>query len=153
MVQLLLSFGKRKFLRRSLVRGDSPCFAAPSWSAKVHKEKVDEPAPPDLLLAGGRKLHYERSFSSEKEMEKKPGFFTKVLDVLIGQPEHPQLVRPYSIVVDSRGRAIVTDPGANGIHSSTWNSTSTSSSSAGIKTRIRCFHRSASPWMLRTTFM
>ena len=117
MVQLLLSFGKRKFLRGSLAcAAILLCFAAPSWSAKVRKEKVEEPAPPDLLLAGGRKLHYERSFSSEKEMEKKPGFFTKVLDVLIGQPEHPQLVRPYSIVVDSRGRAIVTDPGANGIH-------------------------------------
>ena len=117
MVQLLLSFGKKKFLRASVAcAAILLCFAAPSWSAKVRKQKVEEPLPPDLLLEGGRKLHYERSFSSEKEMEKKPGFFTKVLDVLIGQPEHPQLVRPYSIVVDSRGRAIVTDPGANGIH-------------------------------------
>ena len=39
-----------------------------------------------------------------------------MLDVVIGEPEHPQLVRPYGIAVDSRGRAIVTDPGANGIH-------------------------------------
>jgi DNA-binding beta-propeller fold protein YncE len=117
MVQLLLSFGKRKFLRAGVAcAGILLFFVTPGWSAKAHKEKVEEPAPPDLLLEGGRKLHYERSFSSEKEMEKKPGFFTKVLDVLIGQPEHPQLIRPYSIAVDSRGRAIVTDPGANGIH-------------------------------------
>ncbi len=117
MVQLLLSFEQRKFLRASVMcAGILLLLASPGWSAKVCREKVEEPPPPDLLLQGGRKLHYERSFSSEKEMEKKPGFFTKVLDVLIGQPEHPQLVRPYSIAVDSRGRAIVTDPGANGIH-------------------------------------
>ena len=69
-----------------------------------------------MLLEGGRKLHYERSFSSEKEVEGKRGFFTKLVDVIVGEPDHPHLVRPYSIAVDSRGRAIVTDPGANGIH-------------------------------------
>ena len=79
MVQLLLSFGKRKFLRASLAcAAILLCFVAPSSSAKVRKEKVEEPAPPDLLLEGGRKLHYVRSFSSEKEMEKKPGLFTKI---------------------------------------------------------------------------
>lgn len=117
MVQLLLIFGKRKILRRNwAVAGILLLLMAPAWGAKVHKEKPEEQAPPDLLLEGGRKLHWEGSFSSEKEMEKKPGFFTKLLDVVIGEPDHPHLVRPYSIAVDSRGRAIVTDPGANGIH-------------------------------------
>jgi hypothetical protein len=87
----------------------------PAFASKVHKEKTVEPAPPDLLLEGGRKLHWERTFSSEKEMEKR-GFFGKLVDVVVGEPEHPHLIRPYSIAVDSRGRAIVTDPGANGIH-------------------------------------
>lgn len=87
----------------------------PVWASKK-KESPVEPAPPDLLLEGGRKLHYERSFSSEKEVEGKRGFFTKLVDVVVGEPDHPHLVRPYSIAVDSRGRAIVTDPGANGIH-------------------------------------
>lgn len=91
-------------------------LAAPAWASKDHKEKTEEPAPPDLLLEGGRKLHYERSFSSEKEVEGKRGFWTKLVDVVIGEPDHPQLVRPYSIAVDSRGRAIISDPGANGIH-------------------------------------
>jgi DNA-binding beta-propeller fold protein YncE len=91
-------------------------LAAPAWAAKEKKEKLAEPAPPDLLLEGGRKLSYERSFSSEKEVEGKRGFFKKLVDIAIGEPEHPHLVRPYSIAVDSRGRAIVTDPGANGIH-------------------------------------
>jgi DNA-binding beta-propeller fold protein YncE len=39
-----------------------------------------------------------------------------MVNVIIGEPDHPELVRPYGIAVDSRGRAIVTDPGANGIH-------------------------------------
>jgi len=91
-------------------------LATPGLASKPKKEKTVEPAPPDLLLEGGRKLHYERSFSSEKEVEGKRGFFTKLVDVIVGEPDHPHLVRPYSIAVDSRGRAIVTDPGANGIH-------------------------------------
>jgi DNA-binding beta-propeller fold protein YncE len=91
-------------------------LAAPVFASKSKKETPAEPAPPDLLLEGGRKLHYERSFSSEKEVEGKRGFFTKLVDVVAGEPDHPHLVRPYSIAVDSRGRAIVTDPGANGIH-------------------------------------
>jgi DNA-binding beta-propeller fold protein YncE len=91
-------------------------LAMPVWASKTKKEKAIEPAPPDLLLEGGRKLSYERSFSSEKEVEGKRGFFKKLVDVVIGEPDHPHLMRPYSIAVDSRGRAIVTDPGANGIH-------------------------------------
>jgi DNA-binding beta-propeller fold protein YncE len=91
-------------------------LATAVWASKAKKEKTVEPAPPDLLLEGGRKLHYERTFSSEKEVEGKRGFFTKLVDVVVGEPDHPHLMRPYSIAVDSRGRAIVTDPGANGIH-------------------------------------
>ena len=88
----------------------------PSWASKVQREKAADPAPPDLLLEGGRKLHFERTFSSEKEVEGKRGFWTKLVDVVVGEPDHPHLVRPYSVAVDSRGRVIVTDPGANGIH-------------------------------------
>ena len=91
-------------------------LATPAWGSRAKKDGAVEPKPPDLLLEGGRKLHYERSFSSEKEVEGKRGFFTKLVDVVIGEPDHPHLVRPYGIAVDSRGRAIVTDPGANGIH-------------------------------------
>ena len=90
-------------------------LVTPSLGLETARKSV-EPAPPDLLLEGGRKLQYERSFSSQKETQGKRGFWTKLVDVIIGEPDHPELVRPYSIAVDSRGRAIVTDPGANGIH-------------------------------------
>ena len=121
MVQLLLSFAEKKFLRTGaplawIIVLLFLVLATPGLAAKIHKDKAVEPAPPDLLLEGGRKLHYERSFRSEREVEKKPGFWTRVIDVVVGEPNHPELVRPYSIAVDSRGRAIVTDPGARGIH-------------------------------------
>ncbi len=89
-------------------------FVMPAWAAKK-TEPAGVPAPPDLLLEGGRKLSFERAFGSEKEVIK-PGFWTKVLNVVAGEPEYRMVVRPYSIAVDSKGRAIVTDPGAAGVH-------------------------------------
>ena len=82
---------------------------------KARKESP-QPRPPDLLLEGGRKLIYERSFSTEREAKGKPGFWGKLVDFVAGEAEVRGLVRPYSIAVDSRGRAIVTDPGARGVH-------------------------------------
>ena len=71
---------------------------------------------PELLLDGGRKLRFERMFSSEQEVKPKKGFWTKVVDVVIGSPDYHTMVRPYSITTDSKGRIIVTDPGAHGVH-------------------------------------
>ena len=87
----------------------------PLWATK-NKENPMVPLPPDLLLEGGRKLTYERSFSTEKEVRGKPGFWAKVLDVVAGEPDYREMIRPYSIAVDSHGRAIITDPGAKGVH-------------------------------------
>jgi DNA-binding beta-propeller fold protein YncE len=80
------------------------------------KDSPKMPLPPDLLLQGGRKLTYERSFRTEKEVRGKPGFWSKVLNVVAGEPDFREMIRPYSIAVDSRGRAIITDPGAKGVH-------------------------------------
>jgi len=74
------------------------------------------PPPPDLQLEGGRRLSYERSFSSEFEVKPKRGFWNRVLDFVAGEPDFKRLVRPYSVATDSRGRIIVTDPGAIGVH-------------------------------------
>ena len=72
--------------------------------------------PPDLLLEGGRKLSYERTFHSEREVRPQRGFWRRALDVVVGEPDFHALVRPYSVATDSRGRIIVTDPGSAGVH-------------------------------------
>src|SRR5579885_2037000 len=82
-------------------------------------KKKNEPVRidiPELLLDGGRKLRFERMFSTEQEVKPKKGFWTKVVDVVIGAPDYHTMVRPYSITTDSKGRIIVTDPGAHGVH-------------------------------------
>jgi DNA-binding beta-propeller fold protein YncE len=71
---------------------------------------------PVLELDGGRRLVFERDFSSEDEVRGKPGFWKRVGDFVAGQGHKHTLVRPYSIVTDSRGRIIVSDPGASGVH-------------------------------------
>jgi DNA-binding beta-propeller fold protein YncE len=39
-----------------------------------------------------------------------------MVDIIAGAPDYRYLVRPYSIATDSRGRIIITDPGAAGVH-------------------------------------
>lgn len=91
-------------------------------SASAAKVKIKRAAPEaevrpaDLLLEGGRKLTWERSFASEREVRNKPGFWGKLLNVIAGEPDFKRMVSPYSIAVDSKGRAIITDPGAVGVH-------------------------------------
>ena len=57
-------------------------------------------------MDGGRKLSFERSFSLEREVKPKRSFWTRVVDVIAGQPDFHYLVSPYSVVTDSRGRII-----------------------------------------------
>jgi DNA-binding beta-propeller fold protein YncE len=84
--------------------------------AASKKQKATEPTPPDLLLEGDRKLVFEQAFSSEKDVHGKPGFWGKMLDIVAGAPDYRQMARPYGVAVDSRGRIVITDPGAKGIH-------------------------------------
>ena len=71
---------------------------------------------PVVLLDGGRKLVFEGTFSSERDVKPKRGFLKKVLNVIVGEPEMHSMIRPFSVVTDSKGRIIVTDPGAAGVH-------------------------------------
>ncbi|MDR3677207.1 MAG: 6-bladed beta-propeller [Acidobacteriota bacterium] len=71
---------------------------------------------PQLELQGGRRLLYEGSVYSEREVKGKRRFWGRVLDVVAGEPDYRALVAPYSVVTDSQNRIIVTDPGASGIH-------------------------------------
>ena len=75
--------------------------------------------PPELWemsLDGGRRLSWQRSFHSEAEVKPNRGFWNKVVDAIAGEPEFKFLIRPYSIVTDSHGRIIISDPGAAGVH-------------------------------------
>ena len=71
---------------------------------------------PELLLQDGRKLTFEHSINDERDVQIRRGFFKKLLDVVAGEPDYHKLIRPYGVVTDSRGRIIVSDPGARGIH-------------------------------------
>ena len=88
---------------------------APVFAAKRQKAQA-VPTPPDLLLEGGRKLTFERVFTSERDIRGKAGFWTKLANIVAGEPDYKRLVRPYGIAVDSQGRLIVSDPGLGGVH-------------------------------------
>src|SRR5579864_8121443 len=90
-------------------------LAAPAEAAKRPKETVLPPAP-DLLMDAGRKLSFERSFSLEREVKPKRGFWNRMVDVIAGQPDFHYLVSPYSVITDSHGRIIVSDVAARGVH-------------------------------------
>jgi len=117
MVQFLLERTGGSFLRltKYIVLG-LLMAAMPGWAASKATAKPNAVQVPELLLDGGRKLSFERSFSTDRDVKPKKGFFTKVFDFVVGEPDLHFLVRPYSVVTDSRGRIIVTDPGAQGVH-------------------------------------
>jgi len=117
MVQLLLkragricsgTIGKQASLLLILL------LISPAWART--KETPAAEVGPQLEMDGGRRLTYEGAFSSERELKAKRNIFKKILDVVAGAPDYRRLQRPYSIAVDSRGRVIVTDPGAAGVH-------------------------------------
>lgn len=89
-------------------------------SALVCASSKDKVAPhpfgPELQLDGGRRLVFDRNFNSEREVRTNRKLWTKLVDFVAGEPTYHFLVRPYSIATDSRGRVIITDPGAYGIH-------------------------------------
>src|SRR5215472_3751484 len=115
MVQFLLSkTGIRRWCVFSLVF--AMVLTAPAWAAGKVKQPSTDVKVPDLLLDGGRVVKFERVFSNDREVKLKKGFWTKAFDFVVGEPDFHFLVRPYSVVVDSRGRAIISDPGAVGVH-------------------------------------
>src|SRR5579862_2561658 len=117
MVQLLLKRIRRPWLGIVLAIS-GPAMLPISMQAAPPKTKTAA-APREfweLSLDGGRKLSWERSFSSESQVKPVHGFWTKLVDAVAGEPDYRFLVRPYSVATDSRGRIIVTDPGAEGVH-------------------------------------
>jgi DNA-binding beta-propeller fold protein YncE len=71
---------------------------------------------PVITMDGGRRLEFVSAFSSEKELNPNRSFWKRALDFVAGPPDYGKLIRPYGITTDSRGRIIVTDPGAMAVH-------------------------------------
>jgi DNA-binding beta-propeller fold protein YncE len=113
MVQLLLKHKWRLRARAGLIVAGAAMLLASTWASQKTK-----PAPEqwEMSLDAGRKLTWEHSFSSEQEVKPNRGFWIKLVDVIAGAPDYHFLIRPYSVVTDSHGRIIVTDPGAAGVH-------------------------------------
>jgi DNA-binding beta-propeller fold protein YncE len=103
-------------VRLAMVIAAVTLLTCPLWAAPKSKPTGTEVTRPELLLEGGRRLSWERSFDSELAVKPARGFFTKVFDAIAGAPETHSLVKPYSVVTDSKGRIIVTDPGISGVH-------------------------------------
>jgi len=93
------------------------CLLFPGTAAAGSKAKSPGPVTlPELELTGGRRLLYEGSVRSEREVKNKPRFWGRLLNVVAGEPAYHALIDPYSVVTDSQNRIIVTDPGVSGIH-------------------------------------
>jgi len=101
MVQLLLTRVGQRAIRRTTLAGCAALLMVSPILATKDKKKEAEPiVVPDLLMDGGRKLSFERTFHSEREVKPKRGFWNKVVDVIAGAPEYHNMVRPYSITTD-----------------------------------------------------
>jgi DNA-binding beta-propeller fold protein YncE len=87
----------------------------PAFALKRPETASDKPWP-ELLLDSGRKLTYRQSIRSERDVGSKQGFWSKLAGIVAGAPEFREMVRPYGIAVDSRGRVIVTDPAISAVH-------------------------------------
>jgi DNA-binding beta-propeller fold protein YncE len=108
----------RKLAKQAARAGMGVCLSAVLGvlPATAKDKKPHQVTVPVLQLDGGRKLVFERAFSSEKEVETKRGFWKRFVDVVAGAPDFKVMKRPYGIVTDSKGRVLITDPEAGGIH-------------------------------------
>jgi DNA-binding beta-propeller fold protein YncE len=89
--------------------------SAPAFAAKRSKTPVEKPWP-QLLLDAGRRLTYQQSITSERDVGSKQGLWSRLAGIVAGAPEFREMVRPYGIAVDSHGRVIVTDPAISAVH-------------------------------------
>jgi len=116
MVQFLLN--NRTRMKTLITLAIALCLivdVAPLCAASKQKAS-DAVQVPRLELEGGRELLFERAFSSQAEVGSKKKFWSKVIDIIAGEADQHSMLSPYSVVADSRGRILVSDPGLSGIH-------------------------------------
>lgn len=116
MVQLLLTRERKPAGALLALACMALVCANAAWAAPRAKANTAAPEFWKMTLDGGRSLTWERNLSSEAEVRPNRGFWRKAWDVIAGAPDFRSLVRPYAVAIDSRGRVIVTDPGASGVH-------------------------------------
>jgi DNA-binding beta-propeller fold protein YncE len=115
LVQLLLAGKRRRWISAASLLASAALMLTPLWASSKPKPQA-APEQWEMSLEGGRTLSWEHSFTSEAEVKPNRGFWNKLVDVIAGAPDYHFLVRPYSVATDSRGRILVTDPGAEGVH-------------------------------------
>jgi DNA-binding beta-propeller fold protein YncE len=98
-----------------LLTGALTLSLAPAFAVGRSKTPADKPWP-ELLLEAGRKLTYQQSIQSERDVGNRQGFWSKLTSIVAGPPELREMARPYGVAVDSRGRIIVTDPAISAVH-------------------------------------
>ncbi|HEX7961730.1 MAG TPA: hypothetical protein VF493_17545, partial [Terriglobales bacterium] len=108
MVQRFLIGGGTRRLRKALWGIVLIALLLAPAFARERQEGVPAPLWPELLLENGRKLTYQQTLSSERELRGKQSFWSKLVNVVAGKPDLRFMVRPYGVAVDSRGRVIVT---------------------------------------------
>src|SRR5437764_435378 len=86
------------------------------WGADVGKDAKTSMQVPVISMDGGRRLQFIGSIFTEQQVNPNRSLWKRALDFVAGAPEYGRLVRPYGIAVDSRGRILVTDPGAMSVH-------------------------------------
>ncbi len=117
MVQHLLIVRNARTVRKIAALALLVVISLSAQASRREKKTATPEAPsPELLMDGGRRLTYQQTIYSERDVRNKPGFWGKLVNVVAGEADYRWLARPYSIAVDSRGRMIVTDPGARGVH-------------------------------------
>jgi DNA-binding beta-propeller fold protein YncE len=112
--RLILAHALRSFCPL-LLTGALLLSLAPAFALERSKIPADKPWP-ELLLEAGRKLTYQQSIQSERDVSGKQGLWSKLAGIVAGPPEFREMVRPYGIAVDSHGRVIVTDPAISAVH-------------------------------------
>jgi sugar lactone lactonase YvrE len=116
LVQFFLREARRQLLCAALITAGVALLPAAIWATDKSKGRPADAELWEMQLESGRKLTWEHSINSEIEVKPNRGFWNKLVDVIAGEPNFHSLVRPYSVTTDSRGRIIVTDPGAAGVH-------------------------------------
>ena len=99
-----------------LLLGCALVVCASRLGSGTRQQKNPALVVPVITMDGGRRLEFVRAFSSEKELNPNPSFWKRAVDLVAGPPDYRQLIRPYGIATDSRGRIIVADPGAPAVH-------------------------------------